>query len=116
MSKPDGFLLHGYVSVAGAAPGVPGTACLAPPSVPDIAQGGTVRVADAEGHVIAATTLAGGVLAQDAGDFRCNFAFELHNLSGARATYVIMVGDRPAASFATKELREGRPAVVTASS
>ncbi|MFG2037272.1 hypothetical protein [Dactylosporangium sp. NPDC048998] len=114
-SKPDGFLLHGYVSVSGAAAGVAGTPCEAPASVPDIVQGGTVRVADTDGHLIAATTLAGGVLAQQADAYRCNFAFELRNLSGGRAAYVIMVGDRPAASFQTKALREGSPAVIPVS-
>lgn len=111
-SKPDGFLLHGYVSVAGAAAGVTGTPCQAPASAPDIVQGGTVRIADAAGHVIAATSLAGGVLAQASDGYQCNFSFELRNLSGGRATYQIMVGDRPAATFATKELAEGRPAVI----
>ncbi|WP_432986047.1 hypothetical protein [Dactylosporangium sp. CA-233914] len=111
-SKPDGFLLHGYVSVAGAAGGATGSACLAPASVPDIVAGGTVRVADTEGHVIAATQLAAGVLAPDGAGYDCNFAFELANLSGSRATYLVMVGTRPAASFPTKELREGRPAVI----
>jgi hypothetical protein len=116
--KPDGFLLHGYASVAGAAAGVAGTPCLAPGSAADIVAGATVRVADTDGHVIAATSLAGGVLAQDAGGFQCNFAFELRNLSGSRATYQVLVADRPAVSFATRDLQEGRPAVVavTASS
>ncbi|MEV8514027.1 hypothetical protein [Dactylosporangium sp. NPDC051484] len=119
MSKPDGFLLHGYVSVAvqkePAAAGVPGTPCGAPSSVPDIVQGGAVRVADTEGHLIAATTMAGGVLAQQADGYRCNFAFELRDLSGSRAAYVVMVGDRPAATFQTKQLREGSPAVIPVS-
>ncbi|MER7007006.1 hypothetical protein ABT297_28755 [Dactylosporangium sp. NPDC000555] len=114
-SKPDGFLLHGYVSVAGAATGVTGTPCQAPASVPDIVQGGEVRVADTDGHPIAATTLASGVLAQQPDGYRCNFAFELRDLSGGRAAYVVMVGDRPAVTFQTKPLREGSPAVIPVS-
>jgi hypothetical protein len=114
-SKPDGILLHGYVSVAGAAAGVAGTPCLPPAGVSDIAQGGTVRVGDEAGHVIAVTTLGNGVLAQADGGYTCNFAFELRNLSGGRATYTIMVGDRPATTFQTKELREGKPAVIPVS-
>jgi hypothetical protein len=100
------------VSVAGAAVGVAGTPCLAPASAPDVVQGATVRVADADGHVIAATPLGGGVLAESADGFRCNFPFELRNLSGSRATYQVLVGDRPPASFPTRDLQEGRPAVV----
>jgi hypothetical protein len=111
-SKPDGFLLHGYVSVAGAATGVAGTPCLAPSSAPDIVSGATVRAADADGHVIALTSLAGGVLAEASDGFHCNFAFELRNLSGSRPTYQILVADRPGTSFETRQLREGKPAVV----
>ncbi|MEV6930441.1 hypothetical protein AB0M46_38980 [Dactylosporangium sp. NPDC051485] len=112
-SKPDGILLHGYVSVAGAAAGATGSACQAPPTVPDIAQGATVRAADDAGHVIAAGELSGGVLAQAAtGGYSCNFAFEFRNLSGSRATYTIMVGDRPATTFQTKAMREGTPAII----
>ncbi|MET7421806.1 hypothetical protein [Dactylosporangium sp. NPDC005555] len=112
-SKPDGFLLHGYVSVAGAATGVPGTPCLAPfAAAQDIVSGATVKVADQDGKVVAVTTLAAGVLAAAGGAYRCNFSFELLNLSGSRPTYQILVGDRPPVSFETRALREGRPAVV----
>ncbi|MEU7870696.1 hypothetical protein [Dactylosporangium sp. NPDC049140] len=111
-SKPDGFLLHGYVSVAGAAAGATGSACLAPSSVPDVYQGATVRIADVEGHPIAAAELSGGVLAPDGSGFDCNFAFEVRNVAGSRATYQISVGGRPATSFPTKELAEGRPAII----
>ncbi|WP_433083674.1 hypothetical protein ACQP1P_05375 [Dactylosporangium sp. CA-052675] len=111
-SKPDGFLLHGYVSVAGAAAGTPGSACLAPSPVRDVYQGGTVRIADASGRPIAAAELAAGVLAAGGGGFDCNFAFEQRNVSSGRATYQISVGSRPAISFATKDLAEGRPAVI----
>ncbi|GAA3226105.1 hypothetical protein ACFO1B_32555 [Dactylosporangium siamense] len=109
-SKPDGFQLHGYVSVAGAATGIPGTPCLAPAA--DIVSGGTVKVADQDGKVVAVTTLAAGVLASSPDGYHCNFAFELLNLSGARPTYQILVADRPSVSFETRPLREGRPAVV----
>ncbi|GAA2589063.1 hypothetical protein GCM10010399_18930 [Dactylosporangium fulvum] len=111
-SKPDGFLLHGYVSVAGAAAGTGGTPCLAPPSASDIAAGAPVRAADADGKVIAVTSLGGGVLAATPDGFHCNFGFELSNLSGSRPTYRIQVADRPPQSFETKPLREGKEAVV----
>jgi hypothetical protein len=111
-NKPDGFLLHGYASVAGAEPAVVGTPCLAPPSAPDIAAGAAVRAADTGGKVIATTSLSGGVLAEAADGFHCNFGFELKNLSGSRTTYQILVADRPPVSFETRALREGRPAVV----
>ncbi|WP_327006202.1 hypothetical protein OHA72_02235 [Dactylosporangium sp. NBC_01737] len=110
--KPDGFLLHGYASVAGAAAGIPGTPCLAPASAPDIVAGATVKVADTEGKVIAVTSLASGVLASAPDGYRCNFAFELLNLSGSRPAYQILVADRPPVSFESRALREGRPAVV----
>jgi hypothetical protein len=111
-SKPDGFLLHGYVSVAGAATGIPGTPCLAPAAVPDIVVGAVVKAADTDGKVIAVTSLAAGVLAAGPDSYRCNFAFELLNLSGSRSTYQILVADRAPVSFETRALREGRPAVV----
>lgn len=111
-SKPDGFLLHGYASVAGAATGIPGTPCLAPAAAPDIASGATVKAADTSGKVIAVTTLAAGVLASAPDGYRCNFSFELLNLSGSRSTYQILVAERPPVSFETRALREGRPAVV----
>ncbi|MEV0131532.1 hypothetical protein AB0H83_24090 [Dactylosporangium sp. NPDC050688] len=111
-SKPDGFLLHGYASVAGAAAGIPGTPCLAPASAPDIVAGAPVKAADAGGKVIAVTTLASGVLAAAPDGYRCNFAFELLNLSGSRPVYQIVVAERPPVSFETRALREGRPAVV----
>ena len=109
-SKPDGFLLHGYVSVRGAASGIPGTPCLAP--VPDIVSGATVQAADQDGTVVATTTLAAGVLASAPDGFLCNFAFELVNLPGSRPTYQILVAGRPPVSFESRALREGRPAVV----
>ncbi|GAB3870430.1 hypothetical protein ACFPIJ_37560 [Dactylosporangium cerinum] len=112
-SKPDGFLLHGYVSVAGAAAGVPGTPCLAP--VQDIVSGATVKVADQDGKVVAVTSLSAGVLAAGPDSYRCNFAFELLNLSGSRPAYQILVADRPPVSFETRAMREGRPAVVDVS-
>ncbi|MEV4509758.1 hypothetical protein AB0K00_12460 [Dactylosporangium sp. NPDC049525] len=111
-SKPDGFLLHGYASVAGAATGIPGTPCLAPASAPDIVAGATVKAADTAGKVIAVTTLSAGVLATAADGYHCNFGFELLNLSGSRDAYQILVADRPPVSFETRALREGRPAVV----
>ncbi|GGM81774.1 hypothetical protein ACFFX1_53145 [Dactylosporangium sucinum] len=112
-SKPDVFQLQGYVSVGGAASGVPGTPCLAPTSVPDVVAGATVRAADADGKVIAVSSLDSGVLAQASDGFRCNFAFRMKNLSGSRPSYQILVGDRPAQTFQTRELTEGKPAVVT---
>lgn len=111
-SKPDGFLLHGYASVAGASVGVPGTPCLAPAAAADIVSGAAVKAADTAGKVIAVTTLSAGVLAATGGAYRCNFAFELLNLSGSRSTYQILVADRPPVAFETRALREGRPAVV----
>lgn len=111
-SKPDGFLLHGYASVAGAASGIVGTPCLAPASAPDIVPGAVVKAADADGKVIAVTTLAAGVLASAADGYQCNFAFELLNLSGSRPAYQILVAERPPVSFETRAMREGRPAVV----
>ncbi|MDG6104828.1 hypothetical protein Daura_05245 [Dactylosporangium aurantiacum] len=111
-SKPDNFQLHGYASVAGAAAGLPGTPCLAPASAPDIVAGAPVKAADAGGKVIAVTTLASGVLATASDGYRCNFAFELLNLSGSRPAYQIVVAERPPVSFETRAVREGRPAVV----
>ncbi|GAA0718955.1 hypothetical protein Drose_05250 [Dactylosporangium roseum] len=111
-SKPDGFLLHGHVSAAGAATGASGTPCLAPASASDIVAGAPVRAADAAGKIIAVTSLNGGVLAETPDGFHCNFGFELSNLSGSRPTYQLIVADRPPRSFETKPLREGKEAVL----
>jgi len=111
--KPDAFVLRGYVSVAGMPPGSAGSACQAPPAVSDISAGGPVRIADAEGHTLAAGTLAGGVLAVDSGAPRCNFPFEIAGVAGGVDRYVIGVGNQPPVSFPARDLRENKPAVIS---
>jgi hypothetical protein len=104
--KPDGFLLHGYVSAAPASNGTPCTA-----SARDIYAGAEVKITDDRGKALATGALGDGVLA----GARCNFPFEISNVPGASTSVVVLVGAQPAAPFATSELREGRPAVVDAS-
>jgi hypothetical protein len=114
-TKPNGFVLRGYVSVARAASGAAGAACQSPPSAPDIAAGAAVRVTDAAGVELTTGALATGVLAQDTAstsDYRCNFPFELRNVPGDRSEYVIVVGTRPAVSFPGADLRANKPAIV----
>jgi len=117
-TKPSGFVLNGYVSVAGVSAGTAGSACQAPPSVPDIVAGGPVRVGDpgdSTGAVVVTGTLGDGVLAADPagiGGSRCNFPFQIRNVPGEQQQYVIVVGTRPAATFAGADLRSDKPAVI----
>jgi hypothetical protein len=112
--KPDGFPLHGYVSVAGLSAGSTGAPCASPAG--DIFPGADVKVADANGKAVASGALGNGVLAAADGGYRCNFPFEIANVSGSPPTLVVLVGAQPAASFTTSELREGKPAVVAVAS
>jgi hypothetical protein len=117
-NKPDGFVLRGYVSVgsgtaSSSASPVPGpsgsgTACTAPPEANDVQAGGAVRVADPEGHTLAAGTLEPGV--EEGG--RCNFGFQIRAVPGGVDRYVIGVGNRATATFAAHDLRSDKPAVI----
>ena len=111
-NKPDGFPLHGYVSVAGASAGTVGSPCLAPPKVTDIVAGGKVLISDPAGKNLATGKLGTGVLAADGSTYRCNFPFQVPGVPGGQATYVIVVGIQPAASFPASELRADKPAVI----
>ena len=110
VTKPDGFLLHGYVSVAGAAAGAPGTACLARSGA--VAAGAPVKVVDRDGVQLAAGSLGDGVLAGTGGAWQCNFPFDIANVPGGPDTVVVEVAQLPAARFATSDVREGRAAVI----
>lgn len=110
VTKPNGFLLHGYVSVAGATSGTPGTACLARTGA--VASGVPVKVLDEDGVQLAAGALGDGVLAGSDGAWQCNFPFAITNVPGGPDTMVVEVAQLPAARFATSALREGRPAVI----
>lgn len=110
VTKPNGFLLHGYVSVAGAAAGAPGTACQARSG--SVASGATVKIVDEDGIQLAAGSLGDGVLAGAGSAWQCNFPFDLTNVPGGPDTVVVEIGALPAAHFATSELREGRAAVI----
>lgn len=112
-NKPDGFTLRGYVSVgpgtAGAsAPAGSSGPCTAPPAASDVQAGGAVRVADQEGHTLAAGSLSPGVA--EAG--RCNFAFQITAVPGGVDEYVIGVGNRASVSFPAHDLRSDKPAVI----
>jgi hypothetical protein len=110
VAKPDGFLLHGYVSIAGASSGSPGTPCLSQAS--DIAAGAPVKVVDEGGAQLASGSLGDGVLAATGNAWRCNFPFDIGNVPGAADAVLVEIGRQPAARFTTAELREGRAAVI----
>lgn len=113
-TKPEAFVLRGYVSVRAApADSATGSPCEAPPGSGDIHTGGTVRIADRDGHTLATGELTGGVLAFTSGTARCNFPFEIPAVPGGVDEYVVGVGSRPTVTFAARALRENRPAVVT---
>lgn len=128
-NKPDGFTLRGYVSVgagktAGASAGPTASAgpaanagptasaghppCTAPPPATDVQAGGAVRVADPDGHTLAAGSLDPGI--EDAG--RCNFGFEITAVPGGVDRYVIGVGNRATVTFPARDLRSDKPAVI----
>jgi hypothetical protein len=110
-TKPDGFTLRGYVSVgpkAGPGPGASGGPCTAPPGADDVQAGGAVRVADPDGHTLAAGSLTAGV--EEAG--RCNFGFQITAVPGGVDRYVIGVGNRATVTFPAHDLRSDKPAVI----
>jgi hypothetical protein len=109
-SKPSGFVLRGYVSVAGAPGGPAGTACQAPRA--GVATNDPVLVTDPPGKTLATGTLGAGVLAVDGNGYRCNFPFEIPGVPGGHTTYGVAVDDRPATTFPATELRQDKPAVV----
>ena len=111
-SKPNGFVLRGYASVRGAAPGSAGSLCESPASAADVRPAATVRVTDPAGHPLATGTLGAGVLAVDSSAYRCNFPFEIRAVPGGEDRYLIAVADRPAVSFPATQLRQDEPAVI----
>ena len=109
-TKPSGFVLRGYVTVAGAAAGQPGAACTSP--APDIGTNGQVRVTDPPNKVLAVGALRSGVLAAADGRYACNFPFVVPNVPGGHDRYSISVAGRPFVSFPATALREDKPAVI----
>ncbi len=108
-TKPNGFVLRGYVQVNGGVAAA-GGGCTAPASAADITAGTAVRVADPAGTQLAEGHLGAGVL-DSAG--HCNFPFELRAVPGGPASYVVTVDGRPPRSFPAKELRADQPAVIS---
>jgi hypothetical protein len=109
-TKPSGFVLRGYVTVAGAPAGQVGDPCRAPTA--GIIPNAPVRVTDPPDHTLATGALGAGVLADGSG-YRCNFPFEIPGVPGGHQTYEISVDGRPAVSFPADELRQDKPAVIT---
>jgi hypothetical protein len=115
-TKPDGFVLRGYVTVAGAvSTGPVGSACQSPPEAADIRADTPVRVSSPDGRALAGGQLGAGVLAMQSETYRCNFPFEIRAVPGDSDPYVITVGSRPPQTFAARELREDKPAVIVIS-
>ncbi|HEV7900027.1 MAG TPA: hypothetical protein VGP31_19515 [Planosporangium sp.] len=109
-TKPSGFVLRGYVAVAGAPAGQVGSPCQVPAA--GIAASTPVRVSDPPGHALATGALRPGVLAADGSAYRCNFPFEIYGVPGGHNTYDISVDDRPPMSFPAGELRQDKSAVI----
>jgi hypothetical protein len=108
--KPSGFVLRGYVSVAGAPTGRPGTSCQVPAT--GITANAPVRVTDAADRSLGAGVLGAGVLAADGAAYRCNFPFEITGVAGGHDRYAISAAGRPAVLFPATELRQDKPAVI----
>jgi hypothetical protein len=104
-SKPNGFILRGYVQVSGGVAGR-GGGC----TTTAITAGAPVRVSDPAGKQLAEGQLGAGVL-DSAG--HCNFPFELRAVPGGPASYVVAVDGQPAQTFPAKDLREDKPAIIT---
>jgi hypothetical protein len=109
-NKPSGFVLRGYVSVAGAPAGQPGDPCQVPTT--GIAASAPVRVSDPPDRALATGALGTGVLAADGSAYRCNFPFELAGVPGGHQSYEISVDNRQPVSFPAEELRQDKPAVI----
>ena len=109
-NKPDGFVLRGYVTVAGAPAGAAGSPCQAPAS--GVAVADEVRVTDPPAKLLGTGSLGAGVLAVDGTAYRCNFPFQVTAVPGGHKTYEITVGGRPAVSFPAADLRSDKPAVI----
>jgi hypothetical protein len=107
--KPDGFTLHGYVSVAGSTSGTAGAPCTSP--LKDVRSGAEVEVVDEGGKPLSNGSLGDGVLAQDGSAYKCNFPFDVAGVTGS-GVVLILVGVQPAVRFEVQPLREGKPAVV----
>jgi hypothetical protein len=110
-NKPSGFVLRGYVSVAGAPAGAPGTPCQVPTA--GIAANAPVQVSDPPNRSLATSVLGAGVIATDGTAYRCNFPFEVPGVPGGHASYQISVSGRSPVSFPATELRQDKPAVIT---
>jgi hypothetical protein len=72
-------------------------------------EGGAVRVADEEGHTLAAGQLSAGIRDHTT---RCNFGFQIASVPGGVDSYVIGVGNRPTVAFPASDLRSNKPAVI----
>jgi hypothetical protein len=110
-TKPSGFVLRGYVTVAVPTAGQVGSSCQAPTSA--VVADDTVRVADPPDRSLATGTLGQGVLARDGGAYRCNFPFEIPAVPGGHTSYEITAGGLAPVSFPAAELRQDKPAVIT---
>jgi hypothetical protein len=110
-TKPSGFVLRGYVTVAAAPTGQVGSPCQV--SVPGITPNAPVRVSDPPDRTLGTGALGPGVLAADGGGYRCNFPFEIPGVPGGHNAYAISVDALPPVSFPAAELRQDKPAVIT---
>jgi hypothetical protein len=110
-SKPDGFVLRGYVAVSGAAAGSVGAPCEAPRA--GVAPADEVRVTDPPDKLLGTGSLGAGVLAANGDGFRCNFPFVIPAVAGGHKTYAVTVAGRPAVPFPAVDLRSDKPAVIT---
>jgi hypothetical protein len=108
-TKPDGFVLRGYVRVTTPVSGGGTGGCRAPVSLADIAPGAPVRVSDPGGKGLASGELGSGV-SDPAGN--CNFPFEIRAVPGGQTSYVIAVGQQVPVRFPARDLREDKPAVI----
>ncbi len=113
-TKPSGFVLRGYVAVAGAPSGTAGAPCQTQSL--GVAANDPVLVTDPPGRTLATGVLGAGVLALDGPNgnaYRCNFPFEIPGVAGGHNSYEISVAGRPAESFPAADLRQDKPAVIT---
>ena len=104
-TKPDGFMLRGYVSVPATGAG---SSCTPAGAASDITVGTKVTVTDGAGAAMGSAVL--GAAVRDGVD--CNYPFQVPAVPRRDDRYLISIGGRAPVSFPAVPLRQDKPAVI----
>lgn len=115
--KPNTFVLYGHADVTLTAGDhrATGTTCVAPAGVTDVAVTTSVNVLSPGGVTLAHGSLGAGVIAHTGDAAMCDFPFQIRDVPGGADTYGIVIGARPAQSFAGSALQANTPAIIAIS-